>query len=200
VAGRLRIFVSVGLDLETEREVVGQAIASLPVSLGWEIKYTPSRGERSDPTTAAVTNCDFYALLLGTDISAPIGSELHAALTTGKRIVALLKEGPRTAAARFFARQSRLAWRRFDDEESLRHLLQKSIVEQILDSPEKYRITVADWEALSALSAELEEQTSKGMEEPTPWRGGAGRDAVIVSPERDLPSEGVAIGGGHDSS
>jgi hypothetical protein len=106
VADRLHIFVSVGPDLETEREVVGQAIASLPISLGWEIKYTPSRGQRSDPTTEALTNCDFYALLLGADISAPMGSELHAALTTRKRIVALLKAGPRTVAARFFARQS----------------------------------------------------------------------------------------------
>ncbi len=200
MADRLFIFVSVGPDLETEREVVGQAIASLPISLGWEIKYTPLRGQRSDPTIEAVANCDFYALLLGADISAPMGSELHAALTTGKRIVALLKEGPRTAAARFFATQSGVAWRRFDDQESLRHLLQKSVVEQILESPEAYRITVADWEALSALSAEVEKETSRGKEEATPWHGGAGRDAIIVSPERDLPSEGVPIGGGHDST
>lgn len=199
MAERLFIFVSVGPDLEAEREVIGQAIASLPISLGWEIKYTPFRGERSDPTAFAVANCDFYALLLGADISAPMGSELRTALAAGKRAIAFLKEGPRTAAARFFARQSGMAWKRFDDEESLRHLLQKSIVEQILHSPEKYRITVADWEALSALSAEAEQEKSRGGEQPAPWHGGAGRDAIIVSPERDLPSEGVPIGGDHDS-
>jgi hypothetical protein len=200
MADRLRIFVSVGPDLEAEREVVGQAIASLPISLGWEIKYTPFRGERSDPSAEVVANCDFYALLLGADISAPMGSELRTAMTTGKRIIAFLKEGPRTAAARFFARQSGVAWMRFGNEESLRRPLQKSVVGQILEAPEEYRITVADWEALSALSAELEEEPSRGREEATPWHGGAGGDAVIVSPERDLPSEGVLIGGGHDSS
>jgi len=200
VANRLHIFISVGPDLETEREVVGQAIASLPISLGWEIRYTPLRGEWSDPTTEAVETCDFYALLLGADISAPMGSEFHMALRTGKRVVAFLKEGPRTAAARVFVKQSRVAWRRFSNEESLRPLLQKSVVDQILEYPEAYRTTVADWETLSALPAELDEQTSRGKEEATPWHGGAGRDAIVVSPQRDLPSEGVPIEGQHDSS
>jgi hypothetical protein len=200
VANRLHIFISVGPDLETEREVVGQAIASLPISLGWEIRYTPIRGEWCDPTAEAVETCDFYTLLLGADISAPMGSELHTALRTGKRVVGLLKEGPRTAAARVFARESRVAWRRFRTEQSLRPLLQKPVVDQIMDNPNAYRITVADWETLSALSAELDEETSRGKEQVTPWHGGAGRDAVIVSPQRDLPSEGVPIEGQHDSS
>jgi hypothetical protein len=200
VANRLHIFISVGPDLETEREVVGQAIASVPISLGWEIRYTPTRGERTDPTTEAVETCDFYALLLGADISAPMGCEFHTALRTGKRMVAFLREGPRTAAARIFVRQSRVAWRRFSSEEGLRPLLQKSIIGQILEYPEAYHITVGDWEKLSALHAELDEEALRGTEEAARWHGGAGRDAIIVSPEGDLPSEGVPIEGPVDSS
>ena len=38
MANRLHMFISVRPDLDSEREVVGQAIASLPMSLGWEIR------------------------------------------------------------------------------------------------------------------------------------------------------------------
>jgi len=37
MAKRVRLFVSAGPDLEAEREIIGQAVARLPVSLGWTI-------------------------------------------------------------------------------------------------------------------------------------------------------------------
>ena len=200
MASRLRIFISAGPDLEIEREVIGKAIASLPISLGWVIKYTPIRGEPSDPASSAVELCDFYALLLGLDITAPVGSELYTARKTGKSTAAFLKEGPRTSAARVFVKQSAVKWKPFSNEESLRSLLQKSIVDQILKRPEAYGMTIVDWEALSALAVELTEESSKQHEAITPLYGGAGSDAVIVSPLRDLPSGGVPIEKDHDSS
>ena len=199
MASRLRIFISAGPDLETEREVVGKAIASLPVSLGWEIKYTPIHGEPSDLAFQAVKSCDFYALLLGRDITAPVGSELHAARKTGKSIAAFLKEVPHTPAAQVFVRQTPVKWRQFQNEEVLRSLLQKAVVDQILGQADSCRITVADWEALSTLSARLDEEVPEEKEEITPRHGGAGSDAVIISPQRDLPSVGVPIERRRDS-
>jgi hypothetical protein len=199
VASRLRIFISAGPDLETEREVMGKAIASLPVSLGWVIKYTPLHGEPSDSAFQAVESCDFYALLLGRDITAPVGSELRVARQTGKRIAAFLKEVPHTPAAQVFVRQSPVQWKQFGSEGTLRSLLQKSIVDQILEQADSYRITVADWEGLSSLSARLDEEVPEEKDETTPPHRGAGSDAVIISPQRDLPSEGVPIERHHDS-
>ena len=199
MASRLRIFISAGPDLETEREAVGKAIASLPVSLGWVIKYTPVHGEPSDSTFQAVEACDLYALLLGRDISAPVGSELHVARKTGKRTAAFLKEVPHTPAAQIFVRQSALRWRPFQDEDVLRSLFQKAVADQILAQADSWPITVSDWEALSALSARLDEQSPEEKEETTARLRGAGSDAVIISPERDLPSEGVPIGRRQDS-
>ena len=194
MASRLRIFISAGPDLETEREVVGKAIASLPVSLGWVIKYTPIHGEPSDPASQAVESCDFYALLLGRDITAPVGSELRVARTTGKRIAAFLKEVPHTPAAQVFLKDSPVQWKEFKDADDLGPLLQRSLVEQILQRPNAYRISVADWEALSALSAELEKEALRQRKpEDAPSGGGAGSDAVIIAPGRDLPSEGVLV-------
>ena len=194
MGARLRIFISVGPDLGTEREVVGKAIAALPVSSGWIIKYTPTHGETADPAMEAVAACDFYALLLGRDVTAPMGSELYVARQTGKRIMAFVGEVPHTPAARVFLRESPVSWTEFENPGDLGPLLQKALVEQILERPEAFRITVADWEALSALSAGLEKQAaSQHKREDAPRGGGAGGDAVIVAPGRDLPSEGVLV-------
>jgi len=200
VASRWRIFISAGPDLQSEREVVGKAIANLPVSLGWVIKYTPIHGEPSHSAFQAVESCDFYALLLGRDITAPVGSELRVARTTGKTIAALLKEVPHTPAAQVFVKESPVRWTPFRTEDALRPLFQKTLVEQILQVADASRLTIAEWEALSALSARLTEELPEEKEEMTPRHGGAGSDAVILSPQRDLPSGGVPIRRQRDSS
>jgi hypothetical protein len=194
MTGRLKIFVSIGPDLDTEGEVVGKAIAQLPLSVGWVIKHTPLGGEPGDPAMEAVGSCDFYALLVGADITAPMGAELHVARRTGKRIVALLKETSRTPAAYVFVKSLPEEWQRFSEQTELERLFRRSLIDQILERSESLGISVADWEALSMLSSELaKEPSSQDEEEPAPRHGGAGSDAVIVSPTRDIPSGGVLI-------
>jgi hypothetical protein len=194
LSSRLKIFVSMGPDLEMEREVVGKAIAELPLSVGWVIKHTPPAGESADPAMEAVATCDFYALLVGADITAPVGAELHVARRTGKRIVALLKEVPRTPAAYVFVKRLSEEWQRFGAERELRRLFQRALIDQILERPEEHGIAVADWEALSLLSAELADETlPEKQEEVSPRHGGAGSDAVIVGPARDVPPGGVLV-------
>jgi hypothetical protein len=133
-------------------------------------------------------------LLLGRDITAPMGSELHVARQGGKRVVAFVREVPHTPAARVFLRDSPLQWTEFENPDDLGPLLQKAVIEQILRRPDAHRMTVGDWEALSVLSVELEKEASRQRKrEDAPSAGGAGGDAVIVAPGRDLPSEGVLI-------
>jgi hypothetical protein len=194
LTNRLRIFTSVGPDLEIEREVVGKAIASLPVSIGWTIKYTPTPGHFADPEMAAVAACDFYVLLLGRDVTAPMGSELRIARQADKKIRAFVKDVPHTPAARVFLKHASVHWQEFERPGDLRTLLQKALAEQILQRPEAYGMTLSDWEAISDLLVELDDKASARQQgEDSPGGGGAGGDAVIVSPERDLPSRGVLI-------
>jgi hypothetical protein len=201
MTSRLNVFISAGPDLELEREVVGKSIASLPVSVGWTIKHTPLPGEAPDPSMEAVATCDFYALLLGADITAPVGAELDVARRASKRIFAFLSEVSRTPAAYVFCRRLPEEWLRFSGERELRRLFQKTLVDQILERPESYGMTLVDWEALSALSSELADEASHREEgDITPRHGGAGSDAVIVAPGRDLPSGGMLIGRGRDPS
>jgi hypothetical protein len=194
MTGRLQIFISMGPDLEMEREVLGKVIAELPLSVGWVIKHTPLGGEPGDPAMEAVSACDFYALMVGADITAPMGAELHVARRSGKRIEVFLKETSRTPAAYAFVKQLPEEWQRFSEQKELERLFRRSLVDQILERPEGLGIDVADWEALSVLSTELADEAPPHDEEgPVPPRGGAGSDAVIVSPTRDVPSGGVLI-------
>jgi hypothetical protein len=195
VAARLRIFTSVAPDLRAEREIIGRAIARLPVSLGWVINYTPSADEALSPALDAVAAADFYVILLGSDIRAPMGSEFVVARRTGKRILAYVKNVLHTPAARVFMRDASLNWKHLPAEEELGPLLQRGLVEQILEGAEAYGISPVDWEGLSALLAELtdQEQLEPEKEKHPPGYRGAGKDAVIVSPGSDVPRDGVLI-------
>jgi hypothetical protein len=194
MSARLRIFISVGPDLQAEREVVGQVIAALPVSSGWVIKYTPAHGDPADPTMEAVAASDLYALLLGRDVTAPMGSELYVARQTGKKAMAFVREVPHTPAARVFLKESPVQWTGFEKPGDLGSLLQTALVEQILERPDAYRLTVPDWEALSTLSADLGQEAASGRQkDDAPRGGGAGGDAVIVSPRGDWPAEGLLV-------
>lgn len=195
MSSRLRIFISAGPDLELEREVIGKAIASLPVSLGWIIKYTPGRGEPLAPALGAVADCHFYVFFLGKDIRAPIGSELHIARRSGKTVLAFLKDVSRTPAAHVFVKDASLEWRHFSDADDLGPILRKALVEQILEGAPMYGISPVDWQTLSALLGDLKAQGRQEQErgEVTPDYRGAGKGAVIVSPGRDLPPGGVLV-------
>jgi hypothetical protein len=193
MAERLRLFVSAGPDLEAEREIIGQAVARLPVSLGWTIKRTPKRGEPLAPALEAVRACDVYVLLLGTDIRAPVGLELLTAQRARKTILAFLKEETiRTPAARIFIRDAQVSWTPFSNGQQLETLIQKALAQRILERAESYAISPVEWETLSAL---VEQSSPKETAEQEPIEaGGAGGGGVIIAPGRDLPPGGVLVG------
>lgn len=193
MAERLRLFVSAGPDLEAEREIIGQAVARLPVSLGWTIKRTPKRGEPLPPALEAVRACDFYVLLLSTDIRAPVGLELITAHRARKTILAFLKEETaRTPAARVFIRDAQVSWTPFHSGQELEILIQKALARRILEDAEIYAISPVEWETLSAL---VEQPSYKEMDKQGPEEsGGAGGGGVIIAPGRNLPAGGVLVG------
>ena len=80
MATRVRIFISAAPDEDPARGLLGRALAELPVNIGWVIKRTPD--------VDSVAECHLYALVLGTDIWAPVGLELWWARRTEKPILA----------------------------------------------------------------------------------------------------------------
>ncbi|MBL7183221.1 MAG: hypothetical protein ISS50_02095 [Anaerolineae bacterium] len=193
MAERLRLFVSAGPDLEAEREIIGQAVARLPVSLGWTIKRTPRRGEPLAPALEAVRACDFYVLLLGTDIRAPVGLELITAQRARKTTLAFLREETaRTPAARVFIRDAQIIWTSFHSGQELETLIQKALAQRILEGAASYAISPVEWETLSALVEQPSPKETAELE--LVEAGGAGGGGVIIAPGRDLPPGGVLVG------
>ena len=197
MARRLRLFISATPDLEEEREAISKALARFPAPLGWVIKRKPHRGEQSPGNLAeAIEESDFFALLLGADIQAPVGSELYAAQRAGLTPLAYLKETPHTLAARTFLRDAGLNWINFRTPEEVAHLLTQDLIREILDRAPVLEISPTEWNLLSDYLKEPHRDKSILEEEPRADGGkdtSVGEGGIIMVPEREEPSDGVLL-------
>ncbi|MCC7354105.1 MAG: hypothetical protein IT330_10135, partial [Anaerolineae bacterium] len=87
---RLHLYVSAGPDLESEREAIGQAIAQMPLSLGWSLKRTSAQGESPASALETIRQSHLFILILGVDITAPVGAEWDLARRAGRTVLAYL--------------------------------------------------------------------------------------------------------------
>jgi hypothetical protein len=180
------IYISAASDLMAEREALARMIAELPVSLPWRIMQTPVEAEPLD--TGALLAADFYFLIMGADIRAPVGSELHLARQAQRSIVGFAKRGVTyTPAGQIFSRQAQIDWRSFKDAADLSQQVQRLIVEQLLAQAIAYRLMPEEVIQLEQL---LKTTPVAGQEVRA---GGAGHSAVLLSRERYMPGEGVII-------
>ncbi|MCD6290345.1 MAG: hypothetical protein J7M34_07565, partial [Anaerolineae bacterium] len=175
---RFHLFVSAGPDMEAEREVIGRVVAGLPVQLGWEIKRTPRPGDAQPADLEAVQGSDLFVIMMGTDISAPVGVELDVARRSGRRIVPLLRPGPRTPAATVFLHDVRLDWQRFESVAELEKMVRTVLIDVLLERSIEFRLTPEEWKALDALRSAMEEGEDRDVPEPA----GAGGGGVILGP------------------
>jgi hypothetical protein len=98
MADFFNLYISAATDLDYERDLLGRLVTEIPVTLGWHIRQSPSRGE--SPDLEAVTHVDLHLLLLGSDIRAPFGLEWFVSRRAERRPVLFLMEGTlRTTAA-----------------------------------------------------------------------------------------------------
>lgn len=190
---RLRLFISGGPDLEAGHEAIGQAVAQIPVpSLGWAIGRTPRQGEPQFVAWDDIAAADFYVLVLGRGIWAPVGAELLAARRADKRVLAYLMDVPRTQAAEAFARDVAIEWVACDAIQQLAHKVQAALVEEILAQGPIRGLLPVELEALRGFLERLRrgESGAPVLEK----EGGAGGGGVILVPGKDLPSGGVLVG------
>ncbi|UCC63315.1 MAG: hypothetical protein JSV36_21705 [Anaerolineae bacterium] len=190
---RLRLFVSSGPDLEAEQEAIGQAVAQVPVpSLGWRIGRTPRQGEPQFVAWDEIATADFYVLLLGSDIRAPVGAELLAARRAGKRVLAYRMDVRRTQAAEAFARDAALGWVECSTARQLARTIQMALAEEIAAQGPARGLPLVEQEALQGFVERLrrgETEVPSGAKD-----GGAGGGGVILVPGKDLPPGGVLMG------
>lgn len=180
------IYISAASNLMAEREALARMIAELPVTLAWHIVQTPTEAEPID--MESLLAADLYFLVMGADIRAPVGLELHTAQQANRPVIAFLRQGVAyTPAGGVFTRQARLQWRAFADATHLSHQVQRIIAEYLIRYAIQYALTPVEVQKLESLS---KTNTSKGQ---TIEGEGAGHSAVLLSRERYTPSEGVIV-------
>jgi hypothetical protein len=174
----LNLFVSSSPDLAAEREALGQAVAGLPISLGWEIRHTPLPNEDASAALAFIAGCDLGVVMLGADFAAPMGLEWQAIHSAGKRLLAYRKRTLYSPSAERLLRRSGVAWTSFDTPQELKTHVTLTLAQIVLDHGEEFGLHLDDVESLLAL---LEAQKEPDTGDEPDRRRGAGQSGVILS-------------------
>ncbi len=186
----LHLYISAANDLAQERESLSQAVAEIPVTLGWRVIQSPVHGEPVD--ASAVAQADVHILLLGSDIRAPIGLEWRLARRANRHPVVFLKRNAvRTMAAMDFVRyiERQISWREYNDITELRLQALRYMADHIFNLAGYYALKPDEIEKLTALRQKLETD----RQETPQLHGGIGESSILLSPERYVPPEGVLI-------
>ncbi len=192
MAKEVILYISAASDLAAEREILGRAVAEVPVDLPWRVVQSPAGNGPVD--LDAVVEADIHILVMGGDIRAPVGLEWQIARRYGRQPIALLKSNVlHTPAGRDFIRLVREVqnWSAFDSGTVLRRRVLSIFANHLLNRAGVYGLTpdeiarVRNWET-SLL------ETSEPVDQEL--RGGAGDSAILISRERFEPSGGIVIG------
>jgi len=193
MASQVRLFISGGPDQEPARELLGQALAEFPVNVGWVIKRTPD--------VDSVAECHLFLILLGADITAPVGLELYWAQRTEKPTRAYRMNVSRTPAGQVFVQETAgLDWRRCADLAALRRHVLADLSRFLLSNAERYGITVIEAQRLHTFIGALEKAAANAPanepagEQPKPAPAGAGGGGVILAPGKDEPRGARLVG------
>jgi len=146
MAELLRIFVSATNDLETERAIIGRALAHLPVQIGAEIRRTPVEGASYETMFELIANCDQIYFMLGQDITAPAGAEWHIAAEVERSILYLRNASYPTLAAREFMRGKFVDWHMFRSTDELARIVTLDLIRILNHHHNRYGLTVSEIE------------------------------------------------------
>ena len=175
---RLAIYVSASAEMDVECELLGQLLADVPRSVKWSIKRTPSRRERQNPDVEGLRASQFYLILLGMDITAPVGVEWLAARNADLTTFAFRKvDRTPSPAAAFFARDSGISWVLYQTPQEFIRRFERALIGQLIGGTPGYGLELADIEELSERlrAGEREMEKPDGEE-----RRGAGSGGVIL--------------------
>jgi hypothetical protein len=180
--GPIRLFVSSSPELYAEREVVGQVVATLPLTIGWRIDHTPLPGEPGADVVSLVTQCDLYAVILGQDFAAPMGAEVRSAIAASKSPLAFQKRCTHSPSSQDAIRHLNLEWRVFLTLAELRPMFTRDLLHAVLQRSTELGLELAELEGLLALAKQVDRELEKGKH-PGRERGDAGKSGVILGRE-----------------
>lgn len=182
---QLAMYVSASPEMDAECELLGQLLANITKSTQWTIKRTPRHFEHVNPDLETLQSSQFYVILLGMDIMAPIGVEWRAAQQAELPTFAFHRSETVTSpAAAYFMRQSGVPWQTYRSPQEFIRRLERQLIQRLLDSVpdsgllQPFGLDLADVEELTARLKALEEQGEEA--DHGEERRGAGRGGVIL--------------------
>jgi hypothetical protein len=181
----IHLYVSSSPGLTVEREIVAQVVASLPLTLGWEIGHTPLPGRLQGEGIIGVEESDLYALLLGHDFAAPMGQELRVARALGREPFAAYRfEGTLSPSAQDAVRTLELAWQRFSSLERFRAIFRQDLLRKVLDQATTLGLGLREVQRLVELVREDREgKEPEALEGVDRRRSEAGQSGRILGRE-----------------
>jgi hypothetical protein len=180
MANSIELFVSSSPELVAEREALGQAVAELPIALGWVIKHTACAGQNIEEGLAFIEHCDLFLIILGGDFAAPMGLEWEQALQNTVPVVAYRKDVLHSPSAQRLLRQSVVSWNEFSSTSELKAHFSYTLARHVLDRSVKFGLEIEDIQGLMAM-AELPEEESPAEKDQ---REGAGAGGIILGRDR----------------
>ena len=176
----IRLFVSSSPDVAAEREALGQAVAELPISVGFNIMHTrPREGADIGETLAFIEQCDLYVIVLGADFAAPMGIEWQWSRDALKPTLAYAKRELHSPSAQKLLRESGIEWLPFETPQELKTGATQALAQMLIDQGEMFGLHVDDIDGLLAvLGRKGKEPTDKPDQ-----RQGAGRSGIILGRE-----------------
>jgi hypothetical protein len=181
MSGPIRLFVSSSPELQVEREIVGSVVAGLPLTIGWRIGHTPIPGEAVSADVIRVAQCDLYALILGHDFSAPMGSELRESMAAGRRPLAYRLRCTYSPSAQDAIRGLSVDWRLFSSPDELDGLLEGDLLNVLLERGVQLGLDLNEVTQLYERSQGAGRQEQEHQSEAR--RGDVSRGGVILGRE-----------------
>ena len=176
MARPVRLFVSSSPDMASEREALGQAVAEMPILVGWEIKHTPGPRDDAGEALAFASATDLFVVILGADFAAPMGLEWQFASGRVPDLMTYRRRVMTSPSAQSFLRRSGMDWVAFDDTAEFKAQVASDLARAILDRAEQFGLHLDEVEALmERLGANHETEGA----EPDDRRG-AERGGVIL--------------------
>jgi hypothetical protein len=175
----LGIYISAAPEADAECELVGRLLAEMPRSVQWTIKRTPRPYEDQHIEAEALHRSQFYLIILGSDIVAPMGIEWRMAQESNLRTFAFRNvETGFTPAAIFFGRHVNTLWHDYETSSEFVRAFEHALITELIDGTPGYGLDMDDLQTLSGRLEALEERQD---EEDEDERRGAGRGGVILS-------------------
>jgi len=182
MAAELSIYVSASTEMDAECELLGQMLANMARSLRWTIKRTPGPHELANPDLEALRESHFYVILLGTDITAPIGVEWRAAQEAGVTTYAFRNvERIASPAAAVFTHSIEASWQPYHTPHEFVQRFERELIDRLLEGTPGYGLDLADLEQLSVRRRALEQEEKEKAQPEGEERRGAGSGGVILA-------------------